>query len=101
MYNAIAILDISMEIRFNMCAFITNFRHDHALPGWQEIEFQKWCAWGKQQKKMSIQLLYLAPKHCMHAADDFPRRMVPGWESITRLRKTSDENRLFLAKNSY
>lgn len=38
MYNAIAILDISMEIRFNMCAFITNFRHDHALPGWQEIE---------------------------------------------------------------
>lgn len=38
MYNAIAILDISMEIRFNMCAFITNFRYDHALPGWQEIE---------------------------------------------------------------
>ena len=38
MYSAIAILDISMEIRFNMCAFITNFRHDHALPGWQEIE---------------------------------------------------------------
>ena len=29
---------------------------------------------------MSIQLLYLAPKHCMHAADGFPRRKVPGWE---------------------
>lgn len=105
MYNAIAILDISMEIRFNMCAFIMNFRHDHALPGWQEIESDSFKNDVREvSSKKDVDSVAIFGSETLHACSwRLPQKngAKPGkYHAVTKnLRWTGI--RLFLAKNSY